>query len=271
MEASQDRSPDWRRPWSEGEMRARRLAGARDFPPVIRDTMTPQLREFFPRLPVLFVAGLDAARRPAASILRGDPGFAAAPSPKLLRIDAAFPENEAIGLEPGAAFGLIGMDFVARRRNRVNGRIAAHNQAQISVDVSEAFGNCPKYIAPHPLWPRSAPGTWTEPGGLDGEGFELIAASDCFFLASHGAGGVDISHRGGPPGFVQMRAGELRIPDFPGNAYFNSFGNLVENPQAALLFPDFATGGALHLSGRADVDFAQRVWTFKPEAARRLL
>jgi predicted pyridoxine 5'-phosphate oxidase superfamily flavin-nucleotide-binding protein len=265
-------APAERRPWSESETRARQLAGARDLPPVIRDAMTPQLREFFPRLPVLFVAGLDAARRPAASILRGAPGFVAAPTPKLLRIDAAFPENETIGLEVGAPFGLIGLDFIARRRNRVNGRVARHGSAQTSVEVAEAFGNCPKYISPHALTTTAAPGRWTEAGGLDDEACELIAASDCFFLASHGEGGVDLSHRGGPPGFVEtLRDGRLRIPDFPGNNYFNSFGNLVENRQAALLFPDFDVGGALRLSGRAEVDFVNRVWTFAPEEARWLL
>jgi hypothetical protein len=36
---------------------------------------------------------------------------------------------------------------------------------------------------------------------------------------------------------------------------FNSMGNLVEDPAAALLFMDFAAGSALQLSGRAEVEW----------------
>ena len=38
---------------------------------------------------------------------------------------------------------------------------------------------------------------------------------------------------------------------------FNSFGNLAVNPEAALLFIDFADGGTLHLSGTASVEWSQ--------------
>jgi predicted pyridoxine 5'-phosphate oxidase superfamily flavin-nucleotide-binding protein len=93
-----------------------------------------------------------------------------------------------------------------------------------------------------------------------------------FFVASSGSGGVDISHRGGPSGFVGIAPdGALHIPDYPGNNYFNTLGNLLENPEAALLFPDFAKGCVLRLSGRARVDLASRSWTFEPSAVQRLV
>jgi uncharacterized protein len=44
-------------------------------------------------------------------------------------------------------------------------------------------------------------------------------------------------------------------PDYPGNSMFNSFGNLVVDPAAALLFLDFETGQTLHLSGTAEVEW----------------
>jgi hypothetical protein len=37
---------------------------------------------------------------------------------------------------------------------------------------------------------------------------------------------------------------------------FNSFGNLLIDPSAALLFVDFATGDTLHLSGTAEVEWS---------------
>jgi hypothetical protein len=45
----------------------------------------------------------------------------------------------------------------------------------------------------------------------------------------------------------------LTAPDFSGNSLFNTFGNLVLEPRAGLLFVDFATGDALQLTGAADI------------------
>ena len=87
----------------------------------------------------------------------------------------------------------------------------------------------------------------------------LIGSAETFFIAtanpeSGATGGLDVSHRGGRPGFVQV-ADEttLLFPDFSGNNHFNTFGNLSVDPRAGLLFLDFETGDALYLSGRAEV------------------
>lgn len=62
------------------------------------------------------------------------------------------------------------------------------------------------------------------------------------------------------------------MPDYPGNDYFNTFGNLLHDPRAALLFPDLAAGTALHLSGQARITFSgeQRLCAFAPTQARLL-
>ena len=86
------------------------------------------------------------------------------------------------------------------------------------------------------------------------------------------AAGSDVSHRGGPPGFVAL-AGDrrtLRWADYTGNDMFNTLGNLLANGDASLLFIDFATGDTLRLNGRASIDLddrslpgAQRVLAFQ--------
>ena len=38
---------------------------------------------------------------------------------------------------------------------------------------------------------------------------------------------MDISHRGGRPGFVRVDGDVLTIPDFRGNRYFNTLSNLL--------------------------------------------
>jgi hypothetical protein len=79
-------------------------------------------------------------------------------------------------------------------------------------------------------------------------------------------GGIDISHRGGLPGIIGIQGNRLCIPDFAGNRYFNTLGNFLLHPPAALLFIDFASGDLLHLTGTAALDWAQ---TTRPSAAER--
>ena len=63
------------------------------------------------------------------------------------------------------------------------------------------------------------------------------------------------------------------IPDFRGNRYFNTLGNLLGEPRAGLLFVDFESGDMLQLQGRAEIEWdgetaahffagAERIWRF---------
>lgn len=45
----------------------------------------------------------------------------------------------------------------------------------------------------------------------------------------------------------------LLIPDYAGNNMFNTVGNILVEPRAGLLFLDFARGGALQFTGRAEL------------------
>ena len=118
------------------------------------------------------------------------------------------------------------------------------------------FGRCP-------------PGTPTPAAGCGDGRFNtpsLIEAADTLFIASASAPvpgdgraeGVDVSHRGGPPGFVAVQRRldggvDLLIPDFPGNRFFMTLGNLLRHPRAGLLVPDYAGGELLHLAADAEV------------------
>ena len=78
-----------------------------------------------------------------------------------------------------------------------------------------------------------------------------------FFMASvHPERGADVSHRGGPAGFVRVvNDRTLRIPDYAGNGMFNSLGNLLVDNRAGLAFLDFSRERLLRISGRAEVRF----------------
>jgi predicted pyridoxine 5'-phosphate oxidase superfamily flavin-nucleotide-binding protein len=161
-------------------------------------------------------------------------------------------------IQAGQQVGLIAIDFATRRRLRINGELVGADHASLTVRIDQSYGNCPKYIhrrtfdvaglATPSKHPRRA--TLLDPAHQT-----MIAASDTFFLGTtHPTRGSDASHRGGPPGFVRVDSpSRLWWPDFPGNNMFNSYGNLAVDDEAALLFLDFDTGAALHVSGTAHV------------------
>lgn len=263
-------------PFHQGELAAQTRAGRSSLGTGIRSFMPDQHRDFFALLPCLFAAGRDARGHPIATVLAGEEGFVTSPSPTELAI-AALPADEDpadAAFAAGAPVGLLGLDFRTRRRNRANGTITARSAGGLTVAVAESFGNCAKYIQsrePARASGRAAPAE--ELAGLDDAASTLIARSDTLFIASASAGGVDISHRGGRPGFVAIEGDRLTIPDFAGNNYFNTLGNLLLEPAAGLLSVDFATGDVLQLQGETEIlwdgpelrEFpgAQRLWRFR--------
>lgn len=243
-------------PFHEGELEAQALAGESSRGAGIRDFMPDQHRDFFALLPYLFAAGRDAQGKPIATVLAGPESFATSPTPNELAIAALpAPGDPADGaLSTGAPIGLLGLDLRTRRRNRANGLISERNENGLRIAVSQSFGNCAKYIQvrQHEAAPAATTAT-EELGSLDAAASALIATADTLFIASGSESGLDISHRGGRPGFVRIEGGRLSVPDFAGNSYFNTFGNLLREPATSLLFVDFAKGDVLQLQGVAEV------------------
>jgi uncharacterized protein len=258
---------------------------------VIRDHIPDQHQEFYQQLQYLLVGHADAQGWPWASILTGDSGFIQSPNNKQLHIQAkpiaGDPLTEAI--TTGTHLGLLGIELSTRRRNRVTGHINQLTPEGLVLQVDQAFGNCPKYIQKRKMTntaPASTPINSEHSSiqtlkKLDTKAQTLIANSDTFFVASCVAScgsqpdqGVDVSHRGGLPGFVRIDSDTtFTIPDYAGNLHFNTLGNFVENPKAGLLFIDFEQGHLLMLTGKVDIlwdspetktfDGAERLWRFE--------
>ncbi|HBP5359064.1 MULTISPECIES: pyridoxamine 5'-phosphate oxidase family protein [Pseudomonas aeruginosa group] len=255
-----------RGPFHPGELAIQQRAGVREQVAgfgsrAIRAFMPEQHREFFAQLPILLVGSLDSTGQPSASLLWGDSGFVHSPQPTRLRIDG-LPEADdplAPHLEAGARLGILGLELPTRRRNRMNGRVLARDAEGFTVGVEQSFGNCPKYIQARSYQPGPrAPGPMLEGKGPDPGWLALVARSDTLFIASQHAdplrGGVDVSHRGGPPGFLRLGAdGRLWLPDYAGNRLFNTLGNLLQEPRCGLLFIDFDNGDLLHLHAEAEL------------------
>lgn len=280
--------------WHEGEKKLQATVGVSDRMEsigkrVIRDFMPDQHREFFAQVPFVVTGSVDRAGDAWASLLVGKPGFLGATDPKTLEIlarpDRGDPAGE--GMRAGQPIGLLGIELHTRRRNRLNGVLSAIADG-FELTVDQSFGNCPQYIqlrdhafARDPSKPFVGP--VHETPELDDAARALVTASDTFFVASYadrdGQRQVDVSHRGGKAGFVRIDAdGTLTIPDFAGNLFFATLGNILLNGKAGLVFVDFATGDVLQLTGDAEVILrspeiaafqgAERLWKFR---ARRVV
>ncbi|MBC7596306.1 MAG: pyridoxamine 5'-phosphate oxidase family protein [Kineosporiaceae bacterium] len=210
----------------------------------------------------LVISGRDASGRLWTSPLVGPPGFLEVLSDTAIAVRAMLPAGDPLhGLAAGQKIGMTAVDFATRRRVRINGTLTLSG-AGLLVEVEQAYGNCPKYIQQRTLAPGHPHPEGRDPvrlgSTLEPDDRELIRASDTFFLGTVNPGrGADASHRGGPPGVVRVDDHGLWWPDYTGNNLFNSFGNLAVNPEAALLFFDFASGRTLHLSGTTEIHWGE--------------
>ena len=266
-------------PFHVGEHAVQARAGAREQSErigrrIIQDFLLDLDRELLAKLPLVLLGSLDDRDRPWGSVLAGAPGFIRALDPRRLRIEgmAALADPSRANLAIDSPVGLLAIDFAARRRVRVNGTVTDVDPSGFSVRVQQSYGNCPQYIQARkprfvaPVSPLARPAPTEVQGPVLSSGAAaIIAAADTFFICTASSNarvrapceGVDISHRGGKPGFVRITEHEgstvLLAPDFRGNSFFNTLGNLAVNPRTALLFIDFDLGDVLSLTGTAEV------------------
>jgi uncharacterized protein len=233
---------------------------------------------------MVVLGSVDAAGDAWATVRTGYPGFLRAIDDQHLHLDLKRdPLDPAdAGMDNGKAIGLLGIDLGTRRRNRLNGEVV-RDENGFSMRVEQSFGNCPKYIqlrGAHYAADPTLPSEFVPVRGnsMDEAARNLIRRSDTFFVASYADlddrhRQVDVSHRGGPPGFARIDGETLVIPDYAGNLFFNTLGNIAINPRAGLTFVDFERGGLLQMTGDAFIvnaaetgllPGAERMWRFTP-------
>lgn len=226
--------------------------------------LTPGAAHLLAQQTLAVIAARDERGRLWTSPLTGPSGFLQVLDAGTLRIHAAPGVGDPLhGLPAGQPLGLVAIELGKRRRFRINGRLVRADPSLLTVEVDQAYGNCPQYIQQRVLQPsptpRGTPSRHRPPGvesALTAEVLDRIRRADTFFLGTtHATRGNDASHRGGPAGFVRVEEDHtLWWPDYPGNNMFNSLGNLAVDPTASLLLPDFGAGHSLHLTGRAALE-----------------
>lgn len=243
---------------------------------------------FIERQQMAVFGSVDTQNRVWASVLMGKSGWLKVKEVSSIEVDlrqlVSTPKAILVDhLKHSRQLGALFIELPTRRRYRVNGKVKLIAQG-FELVVEEAYPNCPKYIQKGELRltenvdkpePRLTKGNQ-----MDTTLLTWIKSVHTFFVASSSESGeIDVSHRGGTPGFIQiLPSGVLKIPDYKGNGLYNSLGNMFTNPNAGLLFIDFENGNTLQLTGQTDLLFEEtapddlarttgtgRYWFFKTE------
>ena len=185
-------------------------------------------------------------------LLSGPPGFLCARDTTTLVIapEHPLPGRLLDACRAGTSIGTTGADFTSGVRVRVNGIARVENDGVIVVSTDEVFPNCKLHVAARQSLPHAADG---EPV-LSPE--DWVPSAQLLFIASErGDGsGLDIAHRAGPPGFIELTGGRLRYEDYYGNGLYQSHGSLDLHPRATILVVDLEQGRGLAFQGSTTLD-----------------
>ena len=281
-----------RESYHEGERYVQERAGERDnalrLEGFTAGPIPARAMSFLAEQRMLAIGSTDEHGSVFASVIFGAPGLASSVDGRSLHLDRTRLDvhDDPVweNLRVGADVGVLAIELASRRRLRLNGVVSRVDPAGIDVDVHEAYPNCPKYIQRRvALDAPAVPTTLERPRvdgiALDDERGHLIERADTLFVASrHRDRGMDVSHRGGAPGFVRVvNPTRIRIPDYRGNSMFNTLGNLAVDDRAGIVFVDFEGGMLLQMTGTATLEFDQpddarqptggtgRYWDFEVE------
>ncbi|MFD9670151.1 pyridoxamine 5'-phosphate oxidase family protein [Rhodococcus sp. NPDC059968] len=251
-------SSDGRSPYHPGEDLVQRSVGQLEVAArrgiAIRREIPPALAHFVQEQPRILLGGIGNGNLVWATVMVGPVGFVKAIEPGVLRIAGRPTGHDPLAdLADGSEVGSLVIDLATRRRARLNGRAWIHEQG-IDLNLDQVYPNCAQHIR-HREWNDS--GTEYLTGCRSHELSErqraLIADTEMFFVASIAPGeGADISHRGGPRGFVtSSNPHSIEFDDYDGNAMFNTLGNLQQDDRIGLLIVDSPTCSLIHISGTA--------------------
>ena len=280
---------EFHRKYHKGEIQAQNFAGERkeaDFNgKVISNSIIEGALSFISEQEYVIASVSDSHSNIWTSVLSGEQGFIYAKNPRLLVIrkeQLDFVEQNPVlkHMQKRTSIGLLIIELASRRRFRINGKILNITDQEIHIKVQQAYPNCMKYIQRRHIVNReqrhkpNMDVSFSEK--ISESQKELILSADTFFIGSgHPNGNLDVSHRGGTPGFIKLIDDKIiRIPDFKGNSMFNTFGNLLLNNRAGIVFWDFKNNQLLHLIGTAQITWDDkdknisdtgRYWEFKIE------
>lgn len=243
---------------------------------------------------LLVIGTVDDEGRPWTTVLGGEQGFARSLGQSIVGVKAladashdpvlrtllAQPRVSTPGeYETARDFSALGIHLASRDRVKLQGRLLGGSrvgnesslntsqdeatEVQMALAIEGSLGNCPKYLNKKDIVlavPQPVPLPATLP--LSQPALDLLAKADTFFITSHHPSHMSTNHRGGPPGFIRVELNDsqsviLAWPEYSGNRLYQTLGNLILDPRAGIVVPDFDTGNVLHISGTTKIIFGK--------------
>jgi predicted pyridoxine 5'-phosphate oxidase superfamily flavin-nucleotide-binding protein len=252
---------------------------------VIKPFLTGGAGKFIGNANVAMACTVDATGQPQLSpmLVKCDSPFGTVGSSGVTIPRSALSSHDPLfaNLADDRRVGLLFFEPATRRRYRVNGEAVDSRAEPLEVSIVEAYPNCPKYIVRQEcqLGPGLAQSGPTYGDIVHDVEATLLENTSLFFVGScNPTGQLDAASRSGDPGFVRrMPDGSFLIPDFPGNAAYQTFGNLLIDPRAAIGVFDhdtfvsfFGTVEVLWESDLHGTGGTGRAWHFRPGAWARI-
>ncbi|KAL8834249.1 MAG: hypothetical protein Q9170_003836 [Blastenia crenularia] len=268
--------------------------------------LTPYAARFLQTAPLLAVGTLDETDRPWTTLLGGEAGAAKAIGQSMIGIrtlvDTTYDpviqcllsnrreDDPVVQKNKTHMISALSIDLATRSRVKIAGQMVAGalgqpggddvtdkdgkvTEAQIIVKVERSLGNCPKYLNKKHIIPTiPEPALVSDTLPLPEDAIELLAKADLFFItSSYHESSIGTNYRGGPPGFVQVLqnndSGSVLIyPEYSGNRFYQTLGNLQMNPKAGIVVPDFETGDVLYVTGTTDIVVGKEAAAFLPRS-----
>jgi ferredoxin-NADP reductase len=179
-----------------------------------------------------------------------------------------------------ALFAGVGVDYSNQRRNKLAGKLIqaewigdpANSNLGLYLETNENLGNCPKYITIRQLEPFSRvnsksvtvrPTTTSSSSSssrLNQDALEILRQASTAYIATihidttaTWENDMGFNHRGGPRGFIRYfedgNGAHLVLPDYSGNRFYQSLGNIESDGKISVYIADFVHGDSLHISG----------------------
>jgi len=257
-------------PYHAGELAVQRINGVQQqaarLAKMIQPTIPEAAFKFLRQQTMLWVAVEEKDNKVRAFPVTGLPQFLNPHRGEKLEVcfSAHHPVNEIWrqSLAMNKTIGCIALEFSSRRRIRINGVIKKLSDTSMTIEVKQAYTNCPKYIRNRVLlgdFSRNNYSLHSEGASFNVDLSAIIQRIDTAFIGSIGPNGADMSHRGGIAGFIKYKDNVLFVPDYKGNNMYSTLGNFKLQPNASLFMVDFEKNTAIQVNGKPQLLFGSKV------------
>ena len=280
--------------WHDGVDKMHKLMNVPDRGDPTKPGLSAHAQRLLHLSSLLAIGTVDDEGRPWTTLLGGEQGFARSLGQSIVGVKAladsdhdpvlrtllAQPRISTPGeYETAREFSALGIHLASRDRVKLQGRLLGGSrvgnesslntsqveatEVQMALAIEGSLGNCPKYLNKKDIVlavPQPVPLPATLP--LPQPALDLLAKADTIFITSHHPSHMSTNHRGGPPGFIRVECNDsqsviLAYPEYSGNRLYQTLGNLILDPRAGIVVPDFDTGNVLYISGTTKIIFGK--------------